>query len=88
MTGDRFFFTHEHNGDKHEKGFTQTEREMIQPRRLSDMFCDNMEIDSIGENLFDFNQNIMQCSNKNELIPFPVSSMKGIYFFLKSFEQI
>jgi len=67
--GDRFFFTHENNGSKNEKGISVEvrSRTQVQSRRLSDVMCDNMEIDSIKEYVFKYESDMLNCNDRVEL---------------------
>ena len=69
MKGDRFFFTHKESGLKMEKGWPMDERKntKIHSRKLSDIMCDNMEFESIPENIFDAGSKLMSCNARTKL---------------------
>ena len=68
--GDRFFFTHKEDGLRKERGWSKNERKssQIQSRKLSDLICDNMEIESIRKNLFLTQSDLVKCEEKTKLI--------------------
>ena len=41
--GDRFFFSHPSDGSNNEKGLSATLRALVRNRRLSDIFCNNIQ---------------------------------------------
>ena len=41
--GDRFFFSHPSDGSNNEKGLSATLRTLVRNRRLSDVFCNNIQ---------------------------------------------
>ena len=65
----RFFFTHKESGLKMEKGWPMDERQntKIHSRKLSDIICDNMEFESIPENIFDAGSKLMSCNARTKL---------------------
>ena len=68
--GDRFFFTHKENGQiRQERGWSKNERKesQIQSRRLSDIMCDNMDIETIPEYVFKTDSGLMKCKEKSKL---------------------
>ena len=69
MEGDRFFFTHDENGSNNEKGISAEVRSRtgIQSRRMSDIMCDNMDIESIKENVFQSESDLLNCDDRIEL---------------------
>ena len=69
MKGDRFFFTHKESGLKKEKGWPMNERKdtKIHSRKLSDIMCDNLEFESIPENVFDSGSKLMPCNARTKL---------------------
>merc|ERR1712131_377930 len=69
MEGDRFFFTHDENGSFNEKGISAEVRSRtgIQSRRMSDIMCDNMDIESIKENVFQSESDLLNCDDRIEL---------------------
>ena len=76
--GDRFFFTHKENGQiRQERGWSKNERKesQIQSRRLSDIMCDNMDIETIPEYVFNADSGLMNCKEKSKHL---VSSNSGI----------
>jgi len=69
IKGDRFFFTHKENGIKKEKGWSINERKVsqIHTRKLSDIMCDNMDFESIPQNIFQSKSDLMSCNEKTKL---------------------
>ena len=47
MVGDRFFFTHPNGGPHNEKGLPDSLKTMVRNRKLSDIICDNLELESV-----------------------------------------
>ena len=47
MVADRFFFTHSAGGHQHEQGLPAHIRAMVRQRKLADILCDNLEIQSV-----------------------------------------
>ena len=69
--GDRFFFTHKESGQiRQERGWSKNERKesQIQSRRLSDIMCDNMDIETIPEYVFKTDSGLMKCKEKSKLL--------------------
>ena len=62
--GDRFFFTSNENPHP----FTSSQLNQIQRRRLSDIICDNTDLQSAHENVFDSTSNMISCDDKQELL--------------------
>ena len=69
IKGDRFFFTHKENGIKKEKGWSINERKasQIHTRKLSDIMCDNMDLESIPRNIFQSKSDLMSCNENTKL---------------------
>ena len=69
IKGDRFFFTHKENGIKKEKGWSINERKVsqIHTRKLSDIMCDNMDLESIPRNIFQSKSDLMSCNENTKL---------------------
>ena len=67
MTGDRFFFTHNEDGTKKERGLSKNERTQIQSRKLSDIMCDNMDIETINKKVFQSKSELMSCEQRTKL---------------------
>jgi len=67
LYGDRFFYTHKEDGIKKERGLSKTQRTQIQSRKLSDIMCDNMDIESINKNVFQYKSELMSCSERKKL---------------------
>ena len=67
LYGDRFFYTHKENGIKKERGLSKTQRTQIQSRKLSDIMCDNMDIESINKKVFQYKSELMSCSERKKL---------------------
>ena len=67
LYGDRFFYTHKEDGIKKERGLSKTQRTEIQSRKLSDIMCDNMDIESINKNVFQYKSELMSCSERKKL---------------------
>ena len=68
--GDRFFFTHKENGQiRQERGWPKNERKgsQIQSRKLSDIMCDNMDVETIPEYVFKADSGLMKCKEKSKL---------------------
>ena len=68
--GDRFFFTHQEEGLRNERGWSKNERKQskIQSRKLSDIMCDNMDIETIPKNIFRPDSDLIKCEEKTDLI--------------------
>ena len=69
IKGDRFFFTHKENGIRKERGWSMDEKKIseIHSRKLSDIMCDNMDFESIPQNIFQSNSDMMSCNEKRKL---------------------
>ena len=67
--GDRFFFTHNEDGLRKEKGWSKNERKetQIQSRKLSDIMCDNIDTETIPEYVFKADSDLMKCKEKSKL---------------------
>jgi len=81
--GDRFFFTHPENGYKYEKGLPNKLRTaFVTNRKLSDIVCDNTEIDSLPQDIFNLKSNQVSCnSQKPALNPYANICESGWNFF-------
>ena len=68
--GDRFFFTHKETGLRQERGWSKNERKesQIQSRKLSDIMCDNIDIETIPEYVFKADSSLMKCKEKSKLL--------------------
>ena len=78
LIGDRFFFTHKEDGNKKEKGLSLYEKTQIQSRKLSDIMCDNMDIESINRDVFQSKSKLMDCKAKTKLsLNGPTQSSSG-----------
>ena len=79
LNGDRFFFTHKEDGTKKEKGLSKTERTQIQSRKLSDIMCDNMDIESINQDVFQSKSQLINCKQRTKLsLNFQNNECKGM----------
>ena len=67
MNGDRFFYTHKEDGIKKERGLSMAERTQIQSRKLSDIMCDNMDIETTNKNVFQSKSELMSCEQRTKL---------------------
>ena len=67
LNGDRFFFTHKEDGTKRERGLSKNERSQIQSRKLSDIMCDNMDIETINKKVFQSKSELMSCEQRTKL---------------------
>jgi len=67
--GDRFFFTHKETGLRKERGWSKSERKQsqIQLRKLSDIICDNIVVETIPKNVFKADSNLIKCQEKSKL---------------------
>ena len=65
MEGDRFFFTHKHDGGL--GGLPVGLRTMIRKRKLRDIMCDNIRIDELPLNIFDISSEKIKCSENNKI---------------------
>jgi len=68
--GDRFFFTHKENGLRKERGWSKDERKesQIQSRKLSDIICDNIDIETVPKYVFQADTDLLKCKEKTKLI--------------------
>ena len=67
LNGDRFFYTHKEDGIKKERGLSKAERTQIQSRKLSDIMCDNMDIETINQKVFQSKSELMSCNQRRKL---------------------
>ena len=80
LNGDRFFYTHKEDGIKKERGLSKAERTQIQSRKLSDIMCDNMDIESINQDIFRSKSKLIECTARTKLSlngPTKISSGKN-----------
>ena len=67
LNGDRFFYTNKEDGIKKERGLSKPERTLIQSRKLSDIMCENMDIETINKNVFQSKSELMSCEQRTKL---------------------
>ena len=67
LYGDRFFYTHKEDGIKKERGLSKAEQTKIQSRKLSDIMCENMDIETINKNVFQSKSELMSCEQRTKL---------------------
>ena len=65
--GDRFFFTHEKGGSQGEQGLEASVKDMFLRRRLSDIMCDNIQLEMLSRDVFQANSVKMNCTDRNIL---------------------
>ena len=65
-----------------EKGLFKTERTQIQSRKLSDIMCDNMDIESIKRDVFQSKSKLMDCRARTKLnLNGPTQASSGISLY-------
>merc|ERR1719342_748256 len=69
-SGDRFFFSHKEDGPRQDRGWSKHERKesQIQSRKLSDIICDNIDLETIPEYVFKADSDLMKCKEKTKLL--------------------
>ena len=67
MEGDRFFFSHPSYGSAKQRGLWWYSRQEIQSRSLSDIICDNTDIEDIPLKAMQQTSPSMKCENARAL---------------------